>query len=49
MAISVPDSSSPSYLRADDSWIFRLENGDGHGGWQLFAEYTVRRVESRGR
>jgi hypothetical protein len=37
-----------TYRPADDSWIFRLESGDGRGGWQLFAEYTVRRVDAAG-
>jgi hypothetical protein len=31
------------YNRRDDSWHFRLESGDGSGGWKLFGEYQVRR------
>jgi hypothetical protein len=30
------------YSSASRSWMFRLEPGDGHGGWRLFAEYDVR-------
>ncbi|MFL5613502.1 MAG: hypothetical protein ACJ796_07580 [Gemmatimonadaceae bacterium] len=31
------------YARATDSWRFTLESADGHGGWQLFAHYDVKR------
>lgn len=30
------------FRRLDRTWIFRLEEGDGHGGWNPFAEYVVR-------
>ncbi len=30
------------FRRMDHTWIFRLEAGDGHGGWKPFAEYAVR-------
>jgi hypothetical protein len=30
------------FQRSDRSWMFRLEAGDGHGAWKLFAEYMVR-------
>jgi L,D-peptidoglycan transpeptidase YkuD (ErfK/YbiS/YcfS/YnhG family) len=30
------------FHRQDQSWTFRLESSDGHGGWKLFVEYAVR-------
>jgi hypothetical protein len=38
-----------AHRRADDSWISRLEHGDGRGACQQFAEYPVRRIAARGR
>jgi hypothetical protein len=33
------------YHRTAGSWTFRLESGDGTGGWRPFAEYEVQRPE----
>jgi hypothetical protein len=30
------------YRRAEKSWHFALESGDGAGGWKSFAEYEVK-------
>lgn len=41
---SGPFRDTFTYNRDTDSWTFRLESGDGRGGWRPFADYTVRRV-----
>ncbi|MFI5231618.1 MAG: hypothetical protein ACHQSE_03795 [Gemmatimonadales bacterium] len=29
------------YRGPQQGWHFRLESGDGHGGWKLFANYEI--------
>ena len=36
------------YHRANGGWTFRLEAGDGSGGWRPFADYEVRRSKKAG-
>jgi len=35
------------YRRGDGTWQFRLEAGDGAGGWKPFAEYQVTPIRRR--